>query len=300
MDIQNKTINLCNKYNIKPARSKGQNFLINKDIYDNIIEKADLNKDDTVLEIGPGLGFLTERLAKKVKKVITVELDDKLAEVLKIRLKKQNIKNVKVLNENILDLSLRRNENDCDNLIIDNKNKIASHSLAMTDCYKIVANLPYNITSVFLRKFLSTENKPKSLTLMLQKEVAERITAIPGKMSLLAVSVQFYANPKILFKVPKENFYPSPKVDSAIIKINCHCERMCGNLVNQTINEKKFFRLVKHGFSSKRKMLKKNLAGGYHISQDEVIKKIQKAGFNKKVRAQELSVNDWIKLYQTM
>ncbi|MEI6596989.1 MAG: 16S rRNA (adenine(1518)-N(6)/adenine(1519)-N(6))-dimethyltransferase RsmA [bacterium] len=277
MNLLEQTKELCRLYDIKPARSKGQNFLIEEKIYDDIVAAADLKSDDVVLEVGPGLGFLTAKLAKKVKRVIAVELDDKLAEVLHTGLMAQEILNVEMVNEDILK-------------ILD-KPKQAPF---LKGSYKIVANLPYNITSIFLRKFLSeTENKPELTVLMLQKEVAERIIAKPGKMSLLAVSVQCYAKPEIMQTVAKENFWPEPKVGSAVVKIFLHPVP----LFNKD-KEKDFFRLVKFGFSAKRKMLKNNLAAGFKISQEEAEKKIIEAGFNPKIRAQELSVADWLKLFK--
>ncbi|MCK5509991.1 ribosomal RNA small subunit methyltransferase A [Candidatus Parcubacteria bacterium] len=265
MNLLNKTKQICKENNIKPARSRGQNFLINEDVYDLIVDSAKIDKNNTVLEVGSGLGFLTEKLAGKAKKVIAVELDDKLAELLRANLKEKNISNIEVVNEDILDINF----------------KIPN--------YKVVANLPYNITSVFLRKFLSCDNKPSSMVLMLQKEVAERIIAKPGKMSLLAVSVQFYAKAEIIEYAPKTDFWPMPKVDSAIIKLvgTGHCHVFVGEF------EKKFFQLVKIGFSSKRKMLKNNLANGYHINQKQAGEWLKKAGFNEKIRAQEMSVEDW-------
>jgi len=282
MNLFEQTKELCRLYDIKPARSKGQNFLIEEKIYDDIVEAADLKSNDVVLEVGPGLGFLTAKLAKKVSRVIAVELDDKLAKVLRTGLMAQGIKNIEVVNENVLDIT----------------DKTPLTPLFKGGSYKIVANLPYNITSVFLRKFLSeTENKPKLMVLMLQKEVAERIVAKPGKMSLLAVSVQFYAKPEIMQIVSAENFWPSPEVDSAIIKITPHPTPFNPPLSGGRDNEKDFFRLVKFGFSAKRKMLKNNLAASFKISQDEAESKIVKAGLNSKIRAQELSVDDWLKLF---
>jgi len=270
MSIYEKTIEICKENNIKPARSKGQNFLINEKVYDDIVEAADIKKDDVILEVGPGLGFLTEKLAKKAKKVIAVELDDRLAEVLKSKLNDLKIDNVEVLNQNVLDFRF-------------SGDKVKD--------YKIVANLPYNITSVFLRRFLESDIKPKTMVLMLQKEVAERIVAKPGKMSVLAISVQSYSKPDILFKVPADDFYPSPEVDSAVIRLNVNVEK------TKTEN-KAFFRLVKHGFSAKRKMLKNNLAGGYSMKQNDVGELIEKLGLEKTVRAQELSIEDWKKLLE--
>lgn len=270
MDLLERTKELCKSYHIIPARSRGQNFLIKEKVYDDIVDASDLKLNDMVLEVGPGLGFLTARLAKKVGLVVAVELDDKLAKVLKTGLLAQGIKNVEVVNEDILELL------------------ITNYELRN---YKIVANLPYNITSIFLRKFLSeAEIRPELMVIMLQKEVTERICAKAGKMSLLAVSVQFYAQPEIMRVVPKEDFWPEPEVDSAIIKLKVKSEK-------PKVNQREFFRLVKFGFSAKRKMLKNNLAAGLKISQQEAENKIIKAGFNEKIRAQELSVKDWLRLF---
>ena len=204
IDLLEQTKELCRLYDIKPARSRGQNFLIEEKVYDNIVAAADLTPEETVLEVGPGLGFLTAKLADRVKKVIAVELDDKLASVLKTGLVAKGIKNVELVNEDILKFSL---------------------SGMIKGEYKVVANLPYNITSIFLRKFLEMEIKPELMVLMLQKEVAERIAAPAGGMSLLSVSVQFYAEPEIIEKVAKENFWPVPEVDSAIIKLKIKKEK---------------------------------------------------------------------------
>ena len=272
MNLFEQTKELCRLYDIKPARSKGQNFLIEEKIYDDILLSANLKPDDVVLEIGPGLGFLTSKLAKVAKRVIAVELDDKLAGVLKTGLTAKNVKNVEVVNEDILKL------------------QITNYKLKN---YKIVANLPYNITSIFLRRFLEIDQKPKLMVLMLQKEVAERICAVKGSMSLLAVSVQFYADAEIIQIVPKENFWPKPEVESAIIKITPHPNF----LLSKEKEEKDFFQLVKFGFSSKRKMLKNNLAAGFRISHNEAENKIIKAELSPKIRAQELSVDEWLKLF---
>ncbi len=316
MDLLEQTKNLCKLYHIIPARSKGQNFLIKEEVYDEIVAAADLKPGETVLEVGPGLGFLTAKLAARAGRVIAVELDDKLAAVLKTGLLAKGIKNVEVINQDILDFKFS---------ILDlnskSQTKKSDEKLRVTSCelrdFKVVANLPYNITSIFLRKYLEMENKPQLMALMLQKEVAERITAEPGQMSLLAVSVQFYAQAEIIKIVPKENFWPEPKVDSAIVKITPHPNPLLSKerelnppnpcpqsfacdsrraLYQGGKSEKEFFRLVKFGFIAKRKMLKNNLAAGFKIDQTEAASRIKQAGFNEKIRAQELSVNDWLKL----
>lgn len=270
-ELLNRTKKLCQENNIKPSKFRGQNFLINEDVYNQIIASADLDTNDIVLEVGPGLGFLTEKLAQKAKKVIAVEVDKKLANLLEKRLKKQGLNNIQIINEDILNIPNTKYNT------LNNK-------------YKIVANLPYNITSIFLRKFLSAKNKPSLAVLMLQKEVAQRIAASPPNMSLLAVSVQFYSDPEMIDVVSQNDFWPIPQIDSAIIKLKIYPKF--------EVDEKKLFRLVKFGFSSRRKMLKNNLSAGFRISASIAEERIKKAGFNEKIRAQNLAVNDWLKLFE--
>ncbi|MFH1232383.1 MAG: 16S rRNA (adenine(1518)-N(6)/adenine(1519)-N(6))-dimethyltransferase RsmA, partial [Patescibacteria group bacterium] len=291
MNLLQQTRDLCNLYEIKPARSKGQNFLIKEEVYDEIIASADLKPDDIVLEVGPGLGFLTAKLASKVKQVIAVELDDKLAEILRIGLMSQGVKNVEVVNKNVLDFSMFNCKSGTDNLQeYNHSNLLYQGGVVQTLKYKIVANLPFNITSIFLRKFLEADVKPELMVLMLQKEVAERIIAKPPKMSLLAVSVQLYSQPEIIKIVSADNFWPKPAVDSAIIKLKVESLKL-------KVSEKDFFRLVKIGFSSKRKMLKNNLANGYKIEPNEVENKLKNIGLDVKIRAEGLSVDNWLKLF---
>ncbi len=274
-DLLPKIKEISRLFEIVPSRSKGQNFLINEHIYDEIVKAADLKPTDTVLEIGPGLGFLTAKLAAKVKQVIAVELDDKLAAYLKMATDAQAVNNITIINEDILRANLKP---------------------YLSGPYKIVANLPYNITSIFLRHFLTSAAKPELMVLMLQKEVAERIVATPPDMSILAVSVQYYGAPEIIREVKAGNFWPAPEVDSAIIKIVIPpLPRMAGAAA-----EKRFFQLVKIGFSAKRKMLKNNLAAGLKISPSLVEKSIAASALNPKIRAEDLSLDDWQKLFDSL
>lgn len=270
-DLLSKTREICRLFEIKPARSKGQNFLINEKIYDDIVAAADLRPDDTVLEVGPGLGFLTAKLAKRVKKVIAVELDDQLANYLQMGVDSQDLDNVQIINEDVLRFNL-------------------DNHITPAESYKIVANLPYNITSIFLRQILSARHKPLSLVLMLQKEVAERIVATPPDMSILAVSVQYYADPVIIRPVKAGNFWPEPEVDSAIIRINLRSDS------HPLTDDKYFFRIVKMAFSAKRKMLKNNLAAGLKIEPKMIGNILAEQGFDPKARAEGLSLDDWLKL----
>lgn len=275
MDLLQSTKEICKLYNLFPKKSLGQNFLISSEIYDKIIGASNLTSKDKVLEIGAGVGFLTALLAKKAESVYTVELDNDIAEVIKTALLSQEIENTQVINQDILDFK--------------------PQDYFKNREYKIVANLPYNITSVFLRKFLSTETKPFSLTLMLQKEVAERIVAQPSQMSLLSNSVNFYAEAEIVEQVKKDNFWPQPKVDSAIINIKTLDKRNRFDFNPE--QEKEFFRFLKIGFSAKRKKLKNNLAGGLRKDITEVSKIFKDINFSENIRAQELSLEDWKKLF---
>jgi len=272
MTLAQKTIELCKMFEIRPSRSKGQNFLINEKIYDEIVEAAEITKEDTVLEVGPGLGFLTAKLAKAAKQVVSVELDDKLANFLQIGLDSNDVENVTIVNQDVL----KFNPTD------------------LPKNYKVVANLPYNITSIFLRTFLNQKNRPQSLVLMLQKEVAERLVAKPGDMSMLALSVQFFGETEIIREVKAGNFWPEPKIDSAVIKITLDHSKQ-GNI--SLDEEKAFFRLAKFGFSAKRKMLKNNLGSGLKISNAEAEKLLMGVALSPQARAEDLSVSDWQKLF---
>jgi len=246
---------ILQKHNIHPKKYMGQNFLIDENILNKIISSANLSAKDTVLEIGPGLGILTAELAKKAKKVIAVEKDKKMCEVLKDVLKE--FKNTEIINADILKIN----------------------PTGFPD-YKIVANIPYYLTSPIIRKFLEAKNRPDMIILMVQKEVAQRITAKPPHMNILSIAVQFYAEPKIIDYVPKNSFFPVPKVDSAIIKI----------IPKQIpeIDTEKFFTLVKKGFSAKRKMLKNNIP--------EI--NLKKTGLIPGARAENLSIDNWTKIYR--
>jgi 16S rRNA (adenine1518-N6/adenine1519-N6)-dimethyltransferase len=257
---------LLKKHDAVPSKGLGQNFLASRGIAQKIIESADIKAEDTILEIGPGIGNLTQELAKSAKNVVAVEKDQKMAEILKETL--ADFKNVEIVNTDFLDYA------------------------PGAGSYNVVANLPYYITSPAIRKFLEGDNQPGLMVLMVQKEVARRICAKPPRMNLLAVSVQFYAKPKIAFYVKKENFWPKPKVDSAVIKIILGGYPESANS-GFTAN---FFRVAKAGFSQPRKQLLNNLSSGLDIKKEEVAKILEKAGISPKQRAETLSIGDWIKL----
>ncbi len=265
------------KYGIKPLKRLGQNFLIDESVLNKIIETANLSVDDIVLEIGPGPGTLTIELAKRVKKIIAIEKDKILCQALTDILKNQKVNNVEVINNDILKIS--------------NFQFLISNQIRNSN-FKIVANLPYYIASPIIRKFLETENPPKEMILMLQKEVGQRIIAKPPHMNLLAISVQFYSEPKIISYVSKNSFWPSPKVDSAIIKI----------IPKQIpeIDTAKFFKLVRAGFSSKRKFLINNLSRELKIENCKLKIVFDKIGLGQKLRAENLTIGDWLKIYETV
>jgi len=267
-----KVKDLFKKAGFQPLKGLGQNFLIDKSVLKKVIGAADLRLKDIVLEIGPGLGILTQELARRVKKVIAIEKDQKMVEALKDAL--EGFKNVKIIQGDILKIS------------------ISSYELQAKN-YKLVANLPYYITSPVIRKFLENDKPPKEIVLMVQKEVAQRICAVPPNMSLLAVSVQFYAKAKIISYVSKESFWPRPKVGSAIIKIS----QIRINLPR--INTNLFFKIVKTGFSQPRKQILNNLSKGLKLDKDLVRYWLSKNNIQPEQRAETLNINDWINLTKT-
>lgn len=260
---------LLKKHNIRPKRQAGQNFLINDQIIKKIIKNADLDKNDVVLEIGAGLGNLTLALAKNCKKVIAVEPDKEIFPVLE-KLSKAN-KNIIPINQGIFNIDFLKIQ------------EIKSNN------YKIISNLPYQITSHVFKHFLQHGPRPKSMTVMVQKEVGERICAQPGKHSLLSLGVQFYSDPKIAFFVPKNNFYPQPKVDSAVL-----CLKNIKPKYN--IDEKEFFRVLRIGFSAKRKKLVNNLENGLKLGKNNLILVFSQLKIHENTRPQDLSLKQWISL----
>lgn len=253
----------------KPKKHFGQNFLINKGIVEKIIKESNLSKDDIILEVGPGLGVLTFDIAQKVKKLIAVEKDRKLAENLKIRLIELNINNVQIVEQDIL------------------KFQPKNYNLK-ANSYKLVANIPYYLTSALTKKFLEEKERPKEMILMIQKEVAQRICQ-KEKSSILSLSVQFYADTKILFTVSKNSFWPAPKVDSAMIKIIPKKER-------PPIDPQLFFKLIKAGFSSPRKQLISNLSKNLQIERELLENMFSICNIPSKSRAEDLKLQTWISI----
>ena len=270
---------LCAKYHLNPSKQYGQNYLISDAPIKKMIEAAELSLDDIVVEIGPGFGILTFSLAPLVKKVFAFEIEKKLMPFWKE--KQKEFPNVEIIWGNALD-------------------RIMNYELGIMK-YKVIANLPYQITSHLLRTLLEMENKPERIIIMVQKEVAERICAKPrsagsrqtGTMSMLAVSVQYYGEPKIITKVLKGNFWPSPQVDSTVL-----CIKTFKHPNIQTFNDEEFFRVVKAGFTNKRKQLWHNLSSHLGLEKEAVKNIVKEATGNEKIRAEDLSVEDWEKVVE--
>jgi 16S rRNA (adenine1518-N6/adenine1519-N6)-dimethyltransferase len=283
--------NLFQKYHLRPSKRLGQNFLISQKALEKIIQTAKLSKKDVVLEVGPGLGILTKQLAQKTKKVIAVEKDKKMAQILKEILK--DYQNVEIIQGDILTTQIQGLPLRITSFA---KGKgVSERTTLELKRYKLVANIPYYLTSPLIRLFLEDKKPPQLIVLLIQKEVAQRICAQPPRMSLLAVAVQFYSQPQIISKVSKKCFWPQPKVDSAIIKIIPRRP-----VVASQEDRKRFFQIVKAGFSSPRKQLVNNLSQKLNLDRQEIKKALTKCGLNPQARAENLSIADWKKLIQLL
>lgn len=258
----------------KAKKYLGQNFLKSSLAVNALCSSADLNKDDIVLEIGPGKGALTSKILERVERVIAIEKDNDLIEILNDKFKEEvESGKLLIINEDIMNI---------------NPNKIG----LLNGKYKIVANIPYNITGLIFKKFLSEETKPSIMSILVQKEVADRIATRDGKESILSLSVKAYGEPKYIMKVGKNSFSPSPKVDSAIILIREISEKKLNG-----INEKLFFEIIKLGFAHKRKILKKNLE---NLNRDLINKYFIDKNISPSVRAEDLSFDNWVELTKVL
>ena len=265
---------LLRQSGLKAKKGLGQHFLIDEKALETIVIAAELSPEDIVIEVGPGLGVLTIELARRAGKVIAVELDTKLASLLKRRL--TSLPNVNIVNADILKVS-------------------PSQLLGGENNYKVVANLPYYVTSPILRYFVEASPKPSLMIVMVQKEVGIAIAASPGKMSLLAVSLQVYSKPKIISYVSSQSFYPPPKVDSAIVRFDLFPEPAV-----KIADIDGFFKVVRCGFSSPRKQLRNSLAHGLEVKPAEVGLLLEKARIEPQRRAETLSLEEWARLYEVL
>lgn len=250
-----------------PKKSLGQHWLHDTASLEAMCAAAELIKTDTVLEIGPGLGTLTTLLTEKAKQVIAVELDEQLAR----------------------DLPSRA---PADNLIVETKDILTYDFASLPPDYKVVANIPYYLTSNLLRMLSETPNPPRSATLLTQKEVAERVAAQPGDLSLLGVAIQFYWEVDLGMVVPAKLFTPPPKVDSQILILKRRDRALFPD-----VDERAFFRLVKIGFAQRRKTLLNTLSGGLHLERLAVVAACKSVDIDPQRRAQSLSLEEWHNLY---
>lgn len=254
-------------YGARPNADLGQNFLIDEKYLEASLEAAAPLEGQKVLEIGPGMGVLTKKLSREAEEVIAVEIDSRMVSILKTMCLK------------------------CTNLTV-REMDIRNFDPTEIGDYKVVANLPYYLTSHIIRKFLEERNKPKQMVILVQKEVAERICARPNKMNVLGISVQFYGEPTLITVVPREAFYPTPQVNSAIVRINLYNSPLFSD-----VEPAKFFRLVKAGFSEKRKQLINSLSG-LGLERPELEQLLKKSEIDPQRRPETLSLAEWHSIYK--
>jgi 16S rRNA (adenine1518-N6/adenine1519-N6)-dimethyltransferase len=260
---------LLANYDLEPKKSLGQNFLFDENVLARIVDAAGLAAGDQVLEIGPGLGSLTRLLARRASRVVAVELDGRFTPILQAQL--AEFQNVELIQADILD----QNPSDL-----------------FQSQYKVVANVPFYITGAILRHLLGSIAKPSLMVLTVQKEVAERMTAVPPSMSLLSVSVQYYGQPQMVTIIKAGAFWPRPDVDSSVIRIDLHKQSPEGI---DAFQEEHFFRLVRVGFSQRRKQLQKNLRQ-LQLNREQIGQLLQKSGIDGRRRAETLSLDEWLAL----
>jgi len=260
---------ILRRHGLEPRRELGQHFLVDARALARIVAAAELTADDAVLEIGAGVGNLTRLLAASAGRVVAVEVDRRFLPVLEAELADRS--NVHLVAGDILALD--------------------PSDLMGEGPYKVVANLPYAITSAVLRHLLEARIPPQRMVVTVQREVAERIVARGGRMSLLAVSVQFYGRPQLLFRLPPGAFYPPPEVESAVVRIDRHLQPPV-----EVTDVGWFFQVVRAGFSQPRKQLSNSLASGLGISPGEAASALQEAGVDPRTRAERLTLEDWARL----
>lgn len=258
----------------RPKKSLGQHFLVDTCGLHSLLDAADLSPDDIVVEVGPGLGVLTKEIARRVRQVVAVEVDGRLVSYL--RQSMSSFSNCSVVHADILR---------------SNPAILLSTMPAGLSEYKVIADLPYYITSAVLRHFLESHAKPSRMVVMVQEEVGETIVAESGKMSLLSVSVQFYGKPAIISHVPSSSFYPPPKVDSVILMIDLYQQPPI-----EVPSTEEFFHVVRAGFSARRKQLRNALALGLGLSPPDAVVILEEADVSPQRRAESLSLSEWARL----
>lgn len=263
------TANLLREHGLRADKGLGQNFLTDPESLQQITGAADIQPQDAVLEIGPGMGSLTRYLAQAAKTVTCVELDHDLIPILRSVL--ASYPNINIVEGDILNFS--------------------PAALMQTDDYLVVANVPYYITSAIFRHLLQAPPRPRRIVLTIQKEVAERICARPGDMSLLALSVQIFGKPQIASILPAAAFFPVPKVDSAVIRVDMYAEPRIPVPLMES-----FFLMIKAGFSQKRKTLRNSLSAGLRLSAPQTSLMLEQAGLDPMRRAETLDIDEWLAL----
>ena len=267
---------LLRKYRLRPDKSLGQNFLVDEAALRRVLEAAEIGSGEIILEIGAGLGSLTRYLASAAKQVIAVELDNNLIAPLEEVL--APFKNITIIHADILDIVP-------DELFSEFQQPISN--------YHVVANIPYYITSAIIRHLLDAKIKPQRMVLTVQREVAERICASPGKMSLLALSIQVYGEPEIVTRIPAGAFFPVPKVDSAVVRFDLFSEPKISSPLIPL-----FFQLAKAGFGQKRKTLLNSLSAGMAWPKESTQQRLEKVGIDPRRRAETLNLEEWGALVQ--
>jgi 16S rRNA (adenine1518-N6/adenine1519-N6)-dimethyltransferase len=257
---------LLKRHGLKPDKKLGQNFLIDPSYLERVAETGNIKDEDTVLEVGAGVGNLTRLLCIQANKILAVEVDPKLIPILEEVT--NNFRNIQIIRDDILNINLT--------------------NLIPEKCYLVVANIPYYITSNLIRHLMTAKNKPTRLVLTIQKEVADRICAKAGNLSMLGLSVQVFGNPEIITTIPSGAFYPPPKVESAIVRIESYSTP---KIPEELINT--FFRIAKAGFSQKRKTLRNSLSAGLQMEKASVEMLIEAAGIDAMRRAETLSLEEW-------
>ena len=277
MNAYIETRDILKKYNISANKKLGQNFLIDDEVIDGIINASNVNKNDLVIEIGPGLGTLTKRLLENSGKVICIELDTRMIEILNDRFKFYD--NFEVINEDVLKVNLNK-------LINENKNGELKTA-------KIVANLPYYITTPIVMKLLEDNLDIESITVMVQKEVADRLVDVPGGKDSGAITygVNYYTKPEKVIDVPNTAFIPAPEVNSSVIKLN-----VLNKPSVEVKNEELLFKIIKMAFMQKRKTLLNGLTNGNLASKEQVEKMLADLGFDLRIRGEKLSLEDFAKI----
>ena len=262
---------LLRRHGIHPNKGFGQHLLVDRHALDTIVEAASLQPDDNALEVGAGTGVLTVELAQRARRVVAVEIDSAILPVL--RETTRHFQNVEIIPRDLLDVQPQVVFGDAP--------------------YKLVANLPYYITALTLRHFLEAANPPRAMIVMVQWEVAQRMAAAPGDLSLLGLSVQFYGAPRILARVPASSFFPPPQVDSAIVRIDLYPQPLLTGPARD-----RFFGIAHAGFAEKRKQLHNSLSRNLHLPQETISRWLAAAAIDPMRRAETLSIDEWLRLTQ--